>query len=108
MRKIHIAISVNNITATVDDYTLRLGKKPAIVIDNEYALWRTTGLNLSIRRDQTCKPGALRHLGFEDPAANEFSTSTDINNILWEYFNAHHQQDEINHAWPQANYQVTD
>ena len=108
MKKIHIAISVNNIAATVDDYTLRLGVEPVIVIDDEYALWRTDNLNLSIRYDKNCKSGALRHLGFEDPAANQFSTSIDVNDILWEHFNAHQQQEEINHTWPQANYQATD
>lgn len=107
MKKIHIAISVNDIASSVDDYTTRLGTKPAIIINNEYALWRTENLNLSIRRDKNCQQGELRHLGIEDPAAEKFVTSTDVNGILWEQFNAKQQQDEINQAWPQANYQVT-
>ena len=104
MKKLHIAISTNQIEASVDDYSQRLGCEPCSFIPGEYALWRTEQLNLSIRQDDTCAAGELRHLGWEDPKANEFSQETDVNGIVWENFSAQHQADEINEIWPQANY----
>lgn len=105
MKKLHIAISTNKIDETVKDYSARLGVEPCSYIANEYALWRTEFLNLSIRQDTSCKPGELRHLGWEDPTAKEFSQDTDVNGIVWEHFSAKHQADEINELWPVANYQ---
>jgi hypothetical protein len=104
MKKLHIAISTDKIEETVADYTIRLGIKPCSYIGNEYALWRTDFLNVSIRQDSSCRPGELRHLGWEDPSAQEFSQDTDVNGIVWEYFNAHQQAEEINNLWPEANY----
>lgn len=71
---------------------------------NEYALWRTESLNLSIRQDPSGKSGQLRHLGFEDPTAGSFTKTTDVNGIVWENFNAQQQADEINAIWPDAEY----
>lgn len=104
MNRIHIAISTNNIAATIEDYTKRLGVAPCSVVDGEYALWRTETLNISIRQDRNCEPGELRHLGWEDPSALEFTKDTDVNGIVWERFNAQQQADEINNTWPGANY----
>ncbi|WP_299587902.1 hypothetical protein [uncultured Microbulbifer sp.] len=61
-------------------------------------------MNLSVRKDNQCKPGALRHLGWEDPGATTFTQEKDVNGIVWEYFNAQLQADEINNAWSSANY----
>jgi len=105
LRKLHIAISTDKIEQTVSDYSARLGAEPCAYIAGEYALWRTDSLNVSVRQDPECKPGELRHLGWEDVSAQEFSVETDVNGVVWERFNAKHQADEINGAWPETNYQ---
>lgn len=104
MKKLHIAISTNKIEETIKDYTVRLGKEPCSIVMDEYALWRTETLNISVRQDLHCIPGTLRHLGWEDSSATEFTEETDVNGIVWERFNAKNQADEINELWPQANY----
>ncbi len=104
MNKLHIAISTDKIDTTIKDYTVRLGIPPCSFVEGEYALWRTETLNLSVRQDASCKPGKLRHLGWEDPSATEFSQDIDVNGIVWERFNAQHQADEINQIWSEANY----
>ena len=100
MKKLHLAIATHDIESSITDYSNRLGCKPCVVVPNEYALWRTRTINLSIRRDQSCKPGELRHLGWEDSEATEFSTSMDVNGIMWENFTAQQQAGEIEEAWP--------
>lgn len=104
MKKIHIAISTKCLEETVRDYTIRLGAEPCVVLD-EYALWRTDSVNLSIRVDIARSAGRLRHLGWEDPDANEFIADTDVNGIIWENFNAQQQAAEINELWPEAGYE---
>ena len=104
MNKLHIAIATDKIEATIKDYTVRLGMPPCSFVAGEYALWRTETLNLSVRQDDFCKPGELRHLGWEDESAHEFSQDTDVNGIVWERFNAQHQADEINEIWSDADY----
>jgi len=89
---------------TIKDYSGRLGCEPCSFIANEYALWRTEFLNFSVRQDPTCKPGELRHLGWEDSTAPQFSQTTDVNGIVWEKFSAQQQADEINEIWPEANF----
>ncbi|HDZ08260.1 hypothetical protein [Pseudohongiella sp.] len=105
MKRLHLAISTNKIEETIKDYTSRLGMKPCSFVPNEYALWRTESLNVSIRQDSKCKPGELRHLGWEDSEAPAFSQDTDTNGIVWERFSAQQQADEINELWPEANYE---
>ena len=102
MKKIHIAIGVSDIERSVKDYSKRLGM-PSFVVPNEYALWRTECVNFSIRRVAE-SPGTLRHLGWEDQTASDFTQDTDVNGIVWERFNANHQAEEIKDAWPQSNY----
>ena len=104
MNKLHIAIATRNIEESINDYTVRLGMAPCSFVLNEYALWRTESLNVSIRQDLTCKPGELRHLGREDSSAQEFSQDVDVNGIVWERFSAQQQADEINEIWPEANF----
>lgn len=104
MRTLHLALAVSNVEQSVADYSARLGVLPVSVVPGEYALWRTATLNLSIRK--TSEPsGTMRHLGWEDTEATEFSTETDCNGITWENFSASHQAQEINEIWPNANYQ---
>jgi len=102
--KLHLAIATNKIAATIEDYTVRLGLPPCSMVEGEYALWRTETINLSVRQDDSCQPGELRHLGWEDSSAIEFSQDVDVNGIVWERFNAQHQADEINEIWSDANY----
>ena len=104
VNRLHIAIATNNIDETIKDYTYRLGVTPCSFVLNEYALWRTESLNISVRQDLSCKPGELRHLGWEDSSAQEFSKDTDVNGIIWERFSAQQQADEINEIWPEANF----
>ena len=104
MKKIHIAIATNDIDETVRDYSARLGFEPCLVIPKEYALWRNKSINLSIRQEPGYAPGELRHLGWEDPEANDFTASRDVNGIFWEIFSAQQQADEIEEAWPGTSY----
>lgn len=99
--RFHVALGTADVDATVVDYTARLGTAPTTHVPGEYALWRTGGLNLSIRRDDV-KPGTLRHLGWETPDAESFTTSTDVNGIVWERFTAEQQTAEIATLWPDA------
>jgi len=105
MKKLHIAISTEKIEATIQDYSQRFNAPPCLVIPGEYALWRTETLNISIRQDATRPPGSLRHLGWEDPNATEFTMDTDVNGIVWERFASLHQANEINETWPDTHYQ---
>ena len=105
VKKIHIALSTNTIEESIKDYSARLGVEPCSFVENEYALWRTESLNLSIRQDSTCQPGELRHLGWEDDKASQFTQDKDVNGIVWEEFSAQQQADEINALWPEAQYQ---
>jgi hypothetical protein len=105
MKRIHLAISTNRIEETIIDYSARLGCPPCSAVDGEYALWRTETVNLSIRQDDSCKPGELRHLGWEDPEAEGFTQDTDANGIVWERFRAEDQAEEINTLWPHTDYQ---
>ena len=104
MKKFHLAISTDNIEATVEDYSNRLNARPCLVIPQEYALWRTETLNISVRRDRF-STGSLRHLGWEDPNAATMSDETDVNGIVWENFTASQQAAEINQIWSQVDYQ---
>ena len=104
MKKFHIAISTNRIAETVKDYSARLNAEPDLVVPGEYALWRTATLNLSIRQDLTCASGELRHLGWEDSTAIEFTEEKDVNDITWEHFTAELQAEEINDLWPEVSY----
>lgn len=103
MRRFHLAISTNNITASVADYSQRLGAEPVLVVPEEYALWRTERLNVSIRQDPNCKPGEVRHVGWEDDRAESFSAERDVNGLLWERFSPTAQVAEIKSLWPSAN-----
>ena len=96
MKKIHIAIATNNIEKSVEDYTKRFECEPSVVVDNEYALFKTDTVNFSIRKDDSCRPGELRHLGFEDATVKQFTTEKDVNGIVWESFSSDLQDKEIN------------
>jgi hypothetical protein len=104
MRKLHIALATKDLDRSISDYSERLKSEPCVVVSGEYALWRTADLNLSVRLDLNSEPGTLRHLGWEDSEAAEFSTSTDANGIVWEHFSAQQQAAEIEELWPGIDY----
>jgi len=105
MKRFHIAISTQDIEATVKDYSDRLQTQPCLVVPGEYALWRTDTLNLSVRKNMSGSSGEVRHLGWEDAKANGFSAETDVNGIVWERFSASAQAEEINEIWSDVDYQ---
>src|SRR5262249_40275537 len=101
MTRIHIALAVTDVSASIEDYSRRLGCPPSVVVGDEYALWRTEQVNLSIRRTSG-EAGVLRPLRWEDPDATRFSQETDVNGIVWERFSAELQAREITDTWPDA------
>lgn len=102
MNRFHIAINTHDIAASVEDYTRRLGTEPEVLVADEYALWRTVTLNVSVRKDCEKPLGLVRHLGWEDPQASDFTESVDVNGIVWENFSAQQQEKEIIALWPKA------
>ena len=101
--KIHIAISVKDINTSIKEYNKFLNCNPVLVVENEYALWRTKELNLSLRKTDD-SPGVIRHLGFESKKHKGFNSFTDSNGVLWELFDKKAQAKEINELWDDANY----
>jgi len=100
-KRFHLALGTADVDASVVDYSARLGAAPVVHVAGQYALWRTDSLNVSIRHDAE-RPGTLRHLGWEIPDTDAFTTSTDVNGIVWERFSADQQMDEITALWPDA------
>ena len=94
MRRFHIALAVADLTQSIRDYSRRLGTPPAVIVTGKYAMWRTDQLNFSIN-ELPERAGQLRHLGFEDEAAGEFSVERDINGIEWELFSPTGQDEKI-------------
>lgn len=85
MRRFHIALAVADLTGSIRDYSRRFGAAPVVVVAGKYAMWRTDQLNFSIN-ELPERAGQLRHLGFEDDAAGDFSVERDVNGIEWELF----------------------
>ena len=94
MKRFHIALAVADLQASIADYTDRLGQPPTVVIPDKYAMWRTDLLNFSISQ-RSEHAGQLRHLGFEDEAAQGFSSDRDTNGIDWELFSPTAQDEKI-------------
>jgi len=101
MKRLHLALGVKNIEESIQDYQKRFNCKPVVVIENEYALFRTNSLNVSIRKVDDAKIG-LRHLGWEDDTYNGFTEETDCNGFVWEHFRNEDQIKEILDVWPHA------
>ena len=100
--KVHIAISVSDISKSVNQYTVFLKQKPILVIPDQYASWRTNKINLSLRKTNEML-GTIRHLGFEDDSFSSFNTFTDNNGVLWDTFNKVDQKHKIQTIWPFIN-----
>ena len=94
MKRFHIALAVQDLDASTDDYSKRLGQKPNAVVPGKYAMWRTNLLNFSIN-EMPERSGQLRHIGFEDDDAQGFSSTTDVNGIEWELFSEKDQDEKI-------------
>lgn len=98
MKRFHIALAVADLQASIDDYTVRLGQRPDVVVAGAYAMWRTDILNFSIN-EAPHKAGQLRHVGFEDDDAHGFDCSEDVNGIHWEHFSAAEQDRRIDEVY---------
>ena len=94
VRRFHISLAVADLTASIRDYSVRLGIDPIAVVAGKYAMWRTPQLNFSINQ-MPARAGQLRHLGFEDAAAGGFSSDRDVNGIEWELFSPKAQDEKI-------------
>ena len=102
--KVHLAIAVNDLEMSVAEYTRLLGSRPDLVIPGQYALWRTSILNMSLRCTGQ-DAGTVRHIGFERDDATTFEEYRDVNGLTWETFNKYHQADEIRSVWGDVDYQ---
>jgi hypothetical protein len=98
MKRFHIAPAVGNLGESIHDYSCRLGQPPSAVVPGQYAMWRTDLLNFSIN-EKPAKAGQLRHVGFEDDAAEGYSSSFDVNGLEWELFSATEQDARIVSAY---------
>mgnify|MGYP001553336205 CR=1 FL=1 len=94
MKRFHIALAVADLEASIADYNARLGQPPSAVVPGRYAMWRTDLLNFSINPKPE-QAGQLRHVGFEDDAAPAYSSSVDVNGLVWERFPAAEQDARI-------------
>ena len=94
MKRFHIAIAVQDLQTSIDDYSRRVGQAPAAVVEGKYAMWRTDLLNFSINQLPE-RAGQLRHVGFEDDAVQCYSSERDVNGIEWELFSEDEQNDRI-------------
>jgi len=94
VRRFHISLAVADLTASIRDYSERFGVEPTAVVAGKYAMWRTPQLNFSIN-EMPQRAGQLRHLGFEDTAAGDFSSDHDVNGIEWELFSPKAQDEKI-------------
>lgn len=98
MKRFHIALAVADLEASISDYSVRLGQPPSAVVPGQYAMWRTDLLNFSIN-EKPEMAGQLRHVGFEDDAAQGYSSSIDVNGLMWELFPAAEQDARIVSAY---------
>ena len=94
MKRFHIALAVENLGSSIEDYSLRLGQNPTVVVSDKYAMWRTDTLNFSINQIPD-RAGQLRHIGFEDESVQGFSSDYDTNGLEWELFSPQAQDQRI-------------
>jgi hypothetical protein len=97
-KRFHLAIGVKNIEDSIQEYTNRFGCKPVIVVKNEYALFKTDCLNVSIRKVITSDIG-VRHVGWESEKYTGFEEEKDCNGLIWETFREEDQMKEIKGLW---------
>jgi catechol 2,3-dioxygenase-like lactoylglutathione lyase family enzyme len=102
VRRLHVALAVDDLEASIRDYSVRLGADPIVVVSGAYALWRTAEVNLSVNCDPLLTE-RLRHLGFEDDAIVSKTMATDVNGLVWESFSAAQQDEEIVRAYGEGS-----
>lgn len=98
MKRVHVAIGVEDLSS-ISFYEEMAGVQAEFIIENEYALFRTESMNLSLRVVPREQQG-VRHLGFEDASAESFSSVTDPSGVVWERFSEKDQMEEIHSIWP--------
>ncbi|KAG7667725.1 hypothetical protein NADE_002634 [Nannochloris sp. 'desiccata'] len=98
-QKVHIAIAVADLEASIAAYSLKFGRQPELIRKEAYALWRTDLLNFSISVDPE-NAGHVRHLGFEDASSTAMTAEYDVNGLLWERFTYQQQRTEIDIHYP--------
>ncbi len=101
-KKFHLAFAVESIAESVKDYSIKLSAKPNVLVDYEYALWRTETLNFSIRKVAKGQRAGFRHMGWENELTKGMTEDKDVNGIVWESFDAKTQMDEILSLWPEV------
>ena len=94
MKRFHIALAVDDLNRSIKDYSARLEQQPTVVVSDKYAMWRTDTLNFSINQIPD-RAGQLRHVGFEDEAAQGFSSNYDTYGLEWELFSPQAQDQKI-------------
>ena len=104
MRRLHIALAVTKLEASIAEYNQRLSCKPVAIAESRYALWRTETLNLSISQNK--QESGIRHLGFEDSEVIKMFSEHDADGIEWEYFTAAQQRLEIIKHYPDIDYPI--
>ena len=98
MKKFHISIAVKNLDESIKEYSQKLGCEPCVVIVERYALWRTDTLNFSISQKPEIA-GTVKHIGFENSDAQNFTETHDCNGLMWEEFTAEMQRNEIEEVY---------
>lgn len=106
IKRMHVALAVQDLEAAIEEFTERLGTEPVVVAGGEYALFLCGCLNLSIS-EIPGQAGKLRHLGFEDTSSTAFTVDTDANGFMWERFTLAQQAEEINERWPGTDWTPT-
>lgn len=101
--RVHVALAVSDLTASVAEYSALLQSEPLLVIPGQYALFRTDVLNLSLRSVEGAA-GVVRHLGFERDDAPRFAEYRDRDGVVWETFSKEQQAEEIRSTWPSSDY----
>ena len=105
MKRIHIAITISDLTDSIIEYSTKFGTDPICTVKDTWALWLTPELNFSIE----VKPeqaGEIKHIGFEDPSAESMIREKDINGLEWENFTIEQQKELIFKIWPHAEYAI--
>ena len=94
MKRFHISIAVKNLDESIKWYSNKLGCKPCVVVAERYALLRNDMLNFSISQKPEIA-GHVRHIGFENSDAQNFTETHDCNGLMWEEFTSEMQMQEI-------------
>tara|TARA_R100000306_G_scaffold62552_1_gene73179 strand:- start:32908 stop:34125 length:1218 start_codon:yes stop_codon:yes gene_type:complete len=104
-RRFHLSLDCTDLQQTINEYSSRLGCRPTLIINGQFALWRTPELNICVRQATETR---LRHLGWELAESDGVSNDLDCNGIEWATFTLQQQAEEIRQCWPGVDYQPED